>query len=191
MMNRRQLSPGRQFATLPAATFDDRVSHRGRWRSTWAALGPLAFGMMLALGASPAAALSPTQPATGFGGSSSVSPVKRELPVNDLDAAERLTALGERYLELHAFADAEAPDHLASWAALCPGNNESAGKHKSGKTRKGNRWLRTGLIEAAAGASRAKDSCLTPSRSEEGGRRHSQRLTRRAIRLLEGPRVTA
>jgi transposase len=32
--------------------------------------------------------------------------------------------------------------HLASWAGLCPGNNESAGKHHSGKTRKGNRWLR-------------------------------------------------
>jgi hypothetical protein len=64
--------------------------------------------MVLALCASPAAALSPTEPATGFGGSSSVSPVKRGLPVNDLDAAERLTALGERYLELHALADAEA-----------------------------------------------------------------------------------
>jgi hypothetical protein len=108
MMNRRQLSLGRPFTTLPAAAFDDRVSHRGRWRSTWGALGPLAFGMVLALGASPVAALSPTQPATGFGGSSSVSPVKRELSVNDLDAAERLIALGERYLELHALADAEA-----------------------------------------------------------------------------------
>ena len=50
--------------------------------------------------------------------------------------------------------------HLASWAALCPGHHESAGKHKSGKTRKGNRWLRTALIEAAAGASRAKNSAL-------------------------------
>ena len=50
--------------------------------------------------------------------------------------------------------------HLASWAALCPGHHESGGKHKSGKTRKGNRWLRTALIEAAAGASRAKQSAL-------------------------------
>jgi transposase len=39
--------------------------------------------------------------------------------------------------------------HLASWAGLCPGNNESAGKHKSGRTRKGNRWLRSVLIQAA------------------------------------------
>jgi transposase len=43
--------------------------------------------------------------------------------------------------------------HLASWAGLCPGNNESAGKHHSGKTRRGNRWLRTALIEAALAAS--------------------------------------
>src|SRR5215207_10000609 len=38
--------------------------------------------------------------------------------------------------------------HLASWAGMCPGNNESAGKRKSGATRKGSRWLRTALIEA-------------------------------------------
>src|SRR4029450_5677911 len=50
--------------------------------------------------------------------------------------------------------------HLASWAALCPGQHESAGKHKSGKTRTGNGGLRTALIEAAAGASRAKNSAL-------------------------------
>jgi len=42
--------------------------------------------------------------------------------------------------------------HLASWAGLCPGNNESAGKHRSGRTRKGNRWLRGALIEAALSA---------------------------------------
>jgi len=42
--------------------------------------------------------------------------------------------------------------HLASWAGLCPGNNESAGTHRSGWTRKGNRWLRSALIEAALAA---------------------------------------
>src|SRR5919106_393738 len=46
--------------------------------------------------------------------------------------------------------------HLASWAGLWPGNNESAGKHRSGKTRKGNRWLRGALIQAAlAGGTRS------------------------------------
>jgi transposase len=50
--------------------------------------------------------------------------------------------------------------HLASWAGLCPGNNESAGKHQSGKTRKGNHWLRMALTEAALAALRTKDSAL-------------------------------
>ncbi|MFZ0161774.1 MAG: IS110 family transposase [Kineosporiaceae bacterium] len=40
-------------------------------------------------------------------------------------------------------------DHLASWAGLCPGNNESAGKHGNTRTRKGNREIRTALVEAA------------------------------------------
>jgi transposase len=50
--------------------------------------------------------------------------------------------------------------HLASWAGLCPGHHESAGKRQSGRTRKGNRWLRTTLIEAALAAIRVKDSRL-------------------------------
>ena len=51
--------------------------------------------------------------------------------------------------------------HLASWAGLCPGNNESAGKHKSGKTRKGDRWLRIALTESALAAVRDTDSTLS------------------------------
>ncbi len=39
--------------------------------------------------------------------------------------------------------------HLASWAGVCPGNHESAGKRRSGKTRKGNAWLRCLLVQAA------------------------------------------
>lgn len=49
---------------------------------------------------------------------------------------------------------------LASWAGMCPGNNESAGKRRNGKTRKGSRWLRHALIEAAHGASRTKNKYL-------------------------------
>lgn len=48
--------------------------------------------------------------------------------------------------------------HLASWAGLCPGNNESAGKRKSGKTRHANRWLKATLTQAAWGASRKRAS---------------------------------
>ena len=51
--------------------------------------------------------------------------------------------------------------HLASWAGLCPGNNESAGKHKSGRVRKGGRWLKRGLVESSWAVSRAKETYLS------------------------------
>lgn len=51
--------------------------------------------------------------------------------------------------------------HLASWAGMCPGNNESGGKRRSGKTRKGSRWLRSALTQAAHGASRTKGTYLS------------------------------
>jgi transposase len=51
-------------------------------------------------------------------------------------------------------------DHLTAWAGLAPGNNESAGKRRSGKTRKGSPWLRAILIEAAHAAGRTKDTSL-------------------------------
>jgi len=50
--------------------------------------------------------------------------------------------------------------HLSSWAGMCPGNHESAGKRRSGKTRRGNRWLRTALVEAGAAAGRTKHTAL-------------------------------
>jgi transposase len=50
--------------------------------------------------------------------------------------------------------------HLTSWAGLCPGNNESAGKRRRGRTRKGDRWLKITLIEAALAAIRVKGSAL-------------------------------
>ena len=50
--------------------------------------------------------------------------------------------------------------HLASWAGMCPGNHESGGKRFSGKTRKGSRWLREALVEAAHAAARTKATYL-------------------------------
>jgi transposase len=50
---------------------------------------------------------------------------------------------------------------LASWAGMCPGNNESAGKHFNGRTRKGDRWLRGALGEAAAASARTKNTYLS------------------------------
>lgn len=51
-------------------------------------------------------------------------------------------------------------EHLASWAKVAPGNRESAGKRLSGKTGKGNRWLRTSLVQAAHSAIKVKNSAL-------------------------------
>ncbi len=50
--------------------------------------------------------------------------------------------------------------HLCSWAGMCPGHDESAGKRRSGKTRKANRYLRSTLIQAGVAASRKKQSAL-------------------------------
>ena len=60
-------------------------------------------------------------------------------------------------LDMSQFASAA---HLAGWAGLCPGNHESAGKRRSGKTRKGSTWLRTALIESGTAAGRTKATAL-------------------------------
>ncbi len=52
--------------------------------------------------------------------------------------------------------------HAASWAGLCPGNHESAGKRLSGRTRFANRTLRAALVESARGAVRTRDCYLAP-----------------------------
>ena len=50
--------------------------------------------------------------------------------------------------------------HLCSWGAMCPGHDESAGKRRSGKTRKAKRYLRAALIQSALGASHARGTAL-------------------------------
>jgi Transposase IS116/IS110/IS902 family len=52
------------------------------------------------------------------------------------------------------------PKHLASWAKVSPGKDQSAGKRRSGKTGRGNKWLRATLNESANAAARTKDSYL-------------------------------
>jgi len=61
--------------------------------------------------------------------------------------------------------------HLASWAGLCPGHHASAGKEASGRTRQGNPWLRSALIEAAHAASRARGTYLQAQYRRLAGRR--------------------
>jgi transposase len=67
------------------------------------------------------------------------------------------------------------PAHLASWAGMCPGNNESGGKRRSGKTRKGSPWLRSMLIEAARAAGRSKRTYLSAQYHRLAARRGTKR----------------
>jgi transposase len=67
--------------------------------------------------------------------------------------------------------------HLASWAGMCPGQNESAGKSKSGKTRHGSKWLRGGLTESAKPAARTKNTYLSAQYQRLRGRRGHQKAT--------------
>ena len=68
-----------------------------------------------------------------------------------IDQASACALLIELGPDIRVFPDAR---HCAAWAGLCPGNNESAGKRRHGKTRKGNPHLRTLLVECAHGAAR-------------------------------------
>ena len=65
--------------------------------------------------------------------------------------------------------------HLVSWAKVSPGNNESAGKRLSGATGHGNRWLRTGIIQAAWAAIKVKKSYLSSFYHRLAGRRGAKR----------------
>jgi transposase len=86
---------------------------------------------------------------------------ERLRPLEDiLDRLDTLPGVGRRTAEVLVAEIGTDMDrfptaaHLASWAGLCPGNHESAGKRQSGKTRKGNRWLRAALTEAAQAGAR-------------------------------------
>lgn len=65
--------------------------------------------------------------------------------------------------------------HLASWAGLCPGNNESAGKQRSGHTRKGSPWLRSALVESAWAAAKTKQTYLSAQYHRLAARRGGKR----------------
>lgn len=74
-----------------------------------------------------------------------------------IDLITAWTLLAELGTDMSVFA---SPKHAAAWAGLCPGNHESGGKRLSHRTRKGNRWLRRALCQAAWAATRKKNSYL-------------------------------
>ena len=75
--------------------------------------------------------------------------------------------------------------HLSSWAKVCPGTRESAGKRYSSKTGQGSRWLRTALMQAAHAAVKVRDSHMAAVYRRLAVRRGKQRaLMAVAHRLL-------
>ena len=89
-----------------------------------------------------------------------------------IDRITAWTVLAETGTDMSVFGDAQ---NLASWAALCPGNRESGGKRISGKTRKGNRYIRRALCQSAWAASHVKDSHLAALLRRVRSRRGEQK----------------
>ncbi|MGZ6693393.1 MAG: IS110 family RNA-guided transposase [Solirubrobacteraceae bacterium] len=92
--------------------------------------------------------------------------------------------IAEIGVDMNAF---PTPKHLASWAGMCPGQNESAGKRRSTKTRKGSKWLRATLGESANAAARTKGSYL----AAQYGRLHARRGHAKAITAVGHSILTA
>jgi transposase len=96
----------------------------------------------------------------------------RTIPGVERRAAEVIVA--EIGTDMSRFPSAE---HLASWAGICPGQRESAGKRKSGKTRKGSEWLRKTLTECARAAARTRESYLSERYRQVARRRGDKKAT--------------
>jgi transposase len=100
--------------------------------------------------------------------------VKRLDEVPGFDVRTGQNVIAEIGTDMGRFA---TPQHLASWAGLCPGNNQSAGKRKSGRTGKANRWLKAALTQAAWGASRTRRSYYSAQHRRLTTRRGVKRAT--------------
>ena len=92
------------------------------------------------------------------------------IPGIDRRAAENIVA--EVGADMKPFASAA---HLASWVGICPGNHESAGKRRSGRTTKGNGWLRVTLVQCAWAASHTKNTYLSAQYKRLSARRGKKR----------------
>ena len=98
--------------------------------------------------------------------------------IDQIAAALILIEIGN---DLSAFASA---DHLASWAGLCPGNHESAGKRKTGKTRKGNHAIRVILCEVANAARNTKSALRDKYQALVARRGHKKAIIAVAHKII-------
>ncbi len=89
--------------------------------------------------------------------------------IKGISAASVIAEIG---VDMSRFPD-EA--YISSWAGVCPGNNESAGEKKSGKTRRGNNYLKSTLTESAWAAARTKETAFSDRYRNIAGRRGTKR----------------
>ena len=113
-------------------------------------------------------------------------PFENAIPLLDtipgINRTAAMAVLAEIGADMSQFPDHR---HLGSWSGICPGNNESAGKHKGGATRKGSTYLRATLVECAWAASRTKNTCFRAQFRRIASRRGAKRaLIAVAHRLL-------
>lgn len=85
-------------------------------------------------------------------------PMQRVMTIPGIDRTTAWMIVAELGVDMSVFGDAQ---HLASWAGLCPGNRESGGKKMSGRTRKANRYVRRGMVQAAWAATRTRNTYLS------------------------------
>ena len=94
--------------------------------------------------------------------------LKRVCTIPGVSVRTAIMLLAECGADMTVF---RTPAHLASWAGICPGNNTSGGKSRSGRTRHGSVPLRTALTEAAHAAARTKNTYLAAHHAQIRGRR--------------------